>query len=626
MRWDVEAKRCLLISPEMLQSQHDVGIFCSGCVLATVHVIVLLRRVDCQAWWLSVRAASRWKCRARHEGDPSDAHVATLLASRQLERARNILLWSTWCVHVLMLGILSAVVVGNRRWLSPLGEILCVCGYAMVILVNSVPRLLQPGTLDLWYSLVMLLILFLVSPNNVCREVLPVLSEGLMCFRLLFGFMSLNLPVVMLWNGIYLGVVSYSYFTQNSECPGLAETNTFLACELMIFVLLGLTLSAAKSSMKSEVRQEIDAVTSRNERSAVAALLNTMSDAVVELDTEHRIVEDVPKLSCLLLHGSGRSLRGIRFDQFLASKEDSKRFSERLSEPLESQRSMANVLHVKMHDSMNNAIDVEVFHVSFQGLGHSMHHILGVRESGEMSMGRVPTADFNMIMMSDPTADSAASIYGTQGGASPDAEDIASDRRDEVIVTFDAFSFVVVGCSPAFSEIVVSVEPGRSCLADLMPDSWRSSFVKDFGACVNEFVHSDLEVSEHFKTSLKIRVPFSSSTDAILKCTCSIRLYTLETRSEDDDDEGPRISADAVLTNIRQAKLIKTHCGCGSPTGTRSRSSAASSGSSASSSGSESSRRREDRRGTRRCDTDGSQSSIRDANPWATSFDTILPL
>jgi len=134
--------------------------------------------------------------------------------------------------------------------------------------------------------------------------------------------------------------------------------------------------------MTMHARNELEVTATRGETTAARRLLNTICDAIFELDAGLRIADDALQLASALQHGYDRSLRGMQAENLLVA-EDRALFRERATAPVLASQSMANVMHVRMRDSLNNILKVELFHVPVAGSLTGASHLIGVREHAD---------------------------------------------------------------------------------------------------------------------------------------------------------------------------------------------------------------------------------------------------
>ena len=132
-----------------------------------------------------------------------------------------------------------------------------------------------------------------------------------------------------------------------------------------IFVAL---IAVFESFILAEVRHEIDKEADQSMVSAVRAVLNTVCDVVVELDSELCLTEDVPELATVLLMNRSHSLRGTPLGSFMPLDCDQREFERHMSARLADDVGMADVLHTRLRDACGSIVSMEMFSVPLVGL------------------------------------------------------------------------------------------------------------------------------------------------------------------------------------------------------------------------------------------------------------------
>jgi len=249
-------------------------------------------------------------------------------------------------------------------------------------------------TIDGWYAMLMAVLMVAISPLcTTTRLGQTLLSNTTVLMRLVGGIFSLNIPLTLLCNFSYVIVVGVCYTYNHTNLESLPWPTNVWAAETCIFIMMTMFLLTLRAEIWAECYKEVEVERARSEKSAVMALLNTMSDAVVELDENLQIVGDAPQLGCMLLHGEGRRPLGeTRFDQFAATPTDAQKFMESISRISVDVEPVANGFHMNLRDSLHNVIGVEVYHVCKPcKAGESRRHLIGVREHVENERLNPPT-------------------------------------------------------------------------------------------------------------------------------------------------------------------------------------------------------------------------------------------
>jgi hypothetical protein len=77
-------------------------------------------------------------------------------------------------------------------------------------------------------------------------------------------------------------------------------------------------------------RSNIEVSVSRATRSAMFRMSNSVRDVVVELDADYKVDEDAAMLGSILLHGTGRSLKGALLKDLLYDEVDRNTFAKHM--------------------------------------------------------------------------------------------------------------------------------------------------------------------------------------------------------------------------------------------------------------------------------------------------------
>lgn len=154
--------------------------------------------------------------------------------------------------------------------------------------------------------------------------------------------------------------------------------------------LLAVVFAGALSGWIGQ-RAELGRENSRmsSDLSAVSMLLRLMSDAVVELDQDLRLLQHSPELSAMLMRDRpGSSLEGLAFTEFVHSSEATRAW-ELLKNPSHvlsaGQGTSAHAFHTRLVDTFANKVCVEVFHVQVVNSEGEIRHLLGLRDFTDSS-------------------------------------------------------------------------------------------------------------------------------------------------------------------------------------------------------------------------------------------------
>ncbi|CAK0871580.1 unnamed protein product [Prorocentrum cordatum] len=237
-------------------------------------------------------------------------------------------------------------------------------------------------------------------------EAMVAVNAFMLCPRITFSLAYMNSGMVCL-SCVFHAVASsltYSYqmadtqsastHPQASQIEAISNMSqtVYTSADVMCCLIVILSTFAWEMTMALHARNELEVVAKRGETTATRRLLNTFCDALFELDAGLRIADDALQLAVSLQHGASRSLRGMLAESLMVA-EDRALFREFVTTPVLASQSMANVLHVRMRDSLNNILRVELFHVPVDSSLTGASHLIGVREHadyGDYSFQQLP--------------------------------------------------------------------------------------------------------------------------------------------------------------------------------------------------------------------------------------------
>ncbi|CAE7660468.1 unnamed protein product [Symbiodinium sp. CCMP2592] len=205
--------------------------------------------------------------------------------------------------------------------------------------------------------------------------------------------MPLSLAKVVVGNSL-LSVLIVLRSSQSVEIDEYFEGNNFflsvIVCIEVSSFSLAVVFAGALSGWIGQ-RAELGRENSRmsSDLSAVSMLLRLMSDAVVELDQDLRLLRHSPELSAMLMRDRpGSSLEGLAFTEFVHSSEATRAW-ELLKNPSHvlsaGQGTSAHAFHTRLVDTFANKVCVEVFHVQVLNSEGEIRHLLGLRDFTDSS-------------------------------------------------------------------------------------------------------------------------------------------------------------------------------------------------------------------------------------------------
>jgi len=516
---------------------HGLVILCIGCSLMAVHFAIFVRNAMHVDWreLLSGPACSRitsfvssWLS-DHAKDDPHTAEVERLVAARRLKMAGYLYNVASCCWICVEMSTLVNIATGTTSFLTNSLEILSHCVFFVFTAIKVQPRLLNHDTIDVWYSVFMIMSIVSASPLFVYKSTLPTLSKSIAAIQVLGGFTSLNIPLVFFWSCVFLIVAGISYHFGDSDCKDLPYTSTFVLGELISLLNTVFMLNGMKNAMRMQARQEIETKSARSETSAVTALLSTMGDAVVELDRDLRIKRHCPQLATMLFQGQGRRLEGMPFEQLLASEDDTRLFRAYMAQDVAFDKSLANVFHVNVRDTLNNHVRIEIFHVCKAETSDDQDdHLLGIREDTEFE---------------NQDAIQAMGPFSAAGATSRATDD------PQATLTLDATSLEVREYSQAFLSLC-GQRPMNGAFSEWIASQNRKAFMKHFTSKIDKWKAAPSTVGPVLYKNMNLKVPLGAHSSFRFQADCTISLSWQES---DADRAGERTAiARAAFRDIEK--------------------------------------------------------------------------
>ncbi|CAJ1327191.1 unnamed protein product, partial [Effrenium voratum] len=245
-----------------------------------------------------------------------------------------------------------------------------------------VPCALTVRTLDLWNFIFNLHVLVFLSPSSM--PIFAVFEARL------FGLLIIQLPCMIYVQNMLVALFGYlcvalcvilRSLTADPETSAntlLGHTHAVVAAEVVLFPAIFALVSVVHKMFQKKVEARIRESDATSQLDAASALLRLTCDAVIELDSELRLMDHCPRLAGLLLRGA--SLQGVRFTD-LISRAEAARAEDLLGNAhIDSTCSFANAFHTHLVDSCASKFRTEVFQVKYQMSNNEVRHLIGLRD------------------------------------------------------------------------------------------------------------------------------------------------------------------------------------------------------------------------------------------------------
>ncbi|CAE8614933.1 unnamed protein product [Polarella glacialis] len=397
-------------------------------------------------------------------------------------------------------------VSATPRWMTTSQDVGLAAAYALTLVCLVCKERMRPKLIQwsLYSGLMLCIMLSLYGPVYEISSFLRSISF-ISVLRLVLRSMTDSLTIVAFWNtalSLTVLTASMNVDTHSKMCTShMAGVFVELVVQWEVFICATSIFGfwRMKASLLDHATREVLASTAEHEHQAANVILETICDAIVELDSDLMIAEEAPRLGAMLLHGTGHSLKGTELKQLLQSDEDKQQFLSHTS-GLHGSTSLAKVFHVRMRDGMGTALPVECFHMRFIGSCGKSRHLIGIREFGD-GPERPPVTTDNS--QASHTSDFFRGLATT--------------------VMFDPLSLEILGVSSHFhQETGIDASTNKLFINLLLPSDVQG-FLKAFTNFSNEFLNSGLP-SMQSQLHLNLDLPDSNPTSSNLLC-CSGELH-----------------------------------------------------------------------------------------------------
>jgi len=282
-------------------------------------------------------------------------------------------------------------------------DILILLMIALFDVLSMRPTLLTPKSLRWFYSATMLLLTAFGSPISTTSEIVVQFVDWVPLMQLSFSVLSgMKIRQIIAWNLVLVLVGTASVLIHLD--PGDHQQWTIRRLTISQVVLAVGTCIVATYGDEA-TRRSVEASQVSSQMTVVRSLLDTIYDAVLELDEALTLTEHSPRLAALLLLDGSRSLKGRGLESFMTASEDQSRFQHVMGQPLDCQDSSGNtrVLHFSMRDASYRNIHMEMFGIPFIGMDDSLHHLIGMREFSDAPHANVQQEEGSIFRDEEPS-------------------------------------------------------------------------------------------------------------------------------------------------------------------------------------------------------------------------------
>lgn len=385
--------------------------------------------------------------KARRELEAKSAEQERLRS--ELLQVRLYLAHCLLSVYAAVVGIIVAanmttLSMRNPTYLTLQGSWLLISGLAVLNCYAFLPqRLLKVSLLNVWFIFFVIACILFAMPFNlpvfrifdalVIALLLRIPTSLLATRTLWVALGNLTLSLLIVWRLWSSGTMLQS----GSSLPLLLAT--MLECAVS-------SLAVVFSLVMSEIMRQRASLRCENKKisydnSAISALLRLMSDAVIELDQDLRLIRHSPELSAMLMRDRpGASTEGLAFSDFIHSA-DAARAVELLLDPIgvtSESGTCAHAFHTRLVDTFSNKVCVEVFTIKTENAEGQVRHLLGLRDftdshslSADRAMDAMDSAEDLPFSFSWPISSAESLRADITGSIRSDAAAITSSASTD---------------------------------------------------------------------------------------------------------------------------------------------------------------------------------------------------
>jgi len=536
--------------------------FALAVILFTAHLALALRTSIKQRWWLLAKighslAELQALCRRCLTGSATRSREFDEELQQRLSDIRATALHKT-CVLLTMvtLGILVVIIQrshsGADRVLSLGQDIICFVFSAILCVRQCWPGLVNPSTLNLWYSVFMGWLSLMVAPGLCTLEDLAAVEKWMVPLAGLVSVTHLDARWATAWQALFSTSMSSNYLLGDLDSRTKRNSVMFL---MSVSGLIVMCTAWLEKSLELFIRKQTEVGVLEGKQSAGNALLRIFYEVVMELNADMEITS-AGDLSGFLQAGHGQSFLGTRLTDLIPQQEDRERFVEHVSCLPHADEGMANVMHLAMCAGVGPCRDLEAFSFGFKGLAGRSRYLIGLREFSD---------DAVAVERASSSAQDAAE-------ASPEPSprgEAAMEPPGDVWFKVDlmAEGVPVTAFSPGFRSLMGSLggSPTLSTLVDSAP-----RVIEWLQARGNLHLNGEQEDTGP-AVGFALRLRPRTQTNVRILATCHGDFSSVQPFSSEDESESA-VPVVLTLRNIRYVRVLRRRRAddCGASTGSSS--------------------------------------------------------
>jgi len=363
----------------------DLAAIVAGSFLLLLNAWEFVRKRQWQFWLVAIRELTAkiygWRT-CRIPPKTIELFVEEAVHKRRLEHLRDFftmkrVLFSCWFCHMLVMRVLF----GMKRYHTGLQDACFFCGYGMCVLVFVRPSLLSTKTMDIFYSISMLLLAMYHAPVATSRDYFPLAFTYTLVIGGVASLGSLRSPLVLFWNAMCIATAWASVQLLGAD----QELRRLFGGRVLCTFMICLYAFLVESRWREQARRDIEGQMLRERTSAFRALMSRFYDVVTELDAHLVVASTGCQLARFLQCETLHSLEGINFVELFHHEEERTLFVERTNQPVKEPDGVADLLHVTLRFGPGHVRQVELFTFQFPSIMGGRRFLLGIRDCGEQT-------------------------------------------------------------------------------------------------------------------------------------------------------------------------------------------------------------------------------------------------
>lgn len=394
---------------------------------------------------------------------PSDDEVGAIVHSKMMEkkldsfrRVSNIicLILSPFTANIMV-----NIATERTRGYSQMQDATHIIIQLLTAVTMLMPKLISTKNLDVYYLIFMVASLFYSNPYaTYAIMVVPTIigTNGMVLALALAGPVPGRAPLLFTMNTAFALCSASTLWLQGSN---ISPQASFLAItQVLVIMLVTCHSSFSEGGYRAIVEQSLRFQESKELQLAVVALLRSLCEVVVEIDSQSMILSPASDLGSFLLRGPSRDLKGVPLVDLISDQDDKKTFMQRLANPTMMTLGLAENMQVTMRDADGRHLRLELMWFQFRRLDGGDRYMVGIREfsdaqlsvvqsiSGEAQNGSIRQTDqagdhpvHPILQM--PSPDTTTLIVPENTFMVPEMHSVNSGSVDDVDAT------IIVDCS-----------------------------------------------------------------------------------------------------------------------------------------------------------------------------------